>query len=113
MRGRPDEYADLMRLNTVFAHRAEPDSDGFALLSFRSKSSNLRWWSVEHRNRMAALFAIAISVDNLRPEEPIGLFSDLVRCAVVHAKRFRPTPNIHSLRLPGERLLEDALAEIP
>ena len=47
-----------------------------------------------------------------RAEQAVGLRADLVRGAVVDAQGARAAADVDAERLPGERLLEDALAEV-
>lgn len=68
--------------------------------TFRGKGANLRRWAVEDGNRMAAIFAVAVCVGNLRPEQSVGLFADLMGRAVIHAKRLGPAADIYSERPP-------------
>ena len=73
---------------------------------------NRRRRAVEHGNGIAAVLAVAVHIRHDRPEQPVGLHADLVGGAVVDAQGARAAANIHAERLPRERLLEDALAEV-
>src|SRR5438876_9831778 len=66
---------------------------------------------VEDGNR-PPFFAAPVYVGDLRSKEPVGLFPDLMRRAVIHTECLRAAPNVHTERLPGERLLEDALTKV-
>ena len=58
------------------------------------------------------VLGVAVHIGHLRAEQAVGLRADLVRGAVVDAQGARAAADVDAERLPGERLLEDALAEV-
>ena len=61
---------------------------------------------------MSSFLSVTVDIREFRTEQSIGLFANLVRSPVVHTQGLRSAANVHAERLPGERLLEDALAEV-
>src|SRR4051794_27305269 len=73
---------------------------------------NCRRRSVEYRNRVAPVLTVAIHVGHHGAEQAVCLRPDLVGGTVVDAEGAGASPNVHPEGLPGERLLEDALAKV-
>ena len=68
--------------------------------------------AVEHGDRIAPVLAVAIHVGHDRAEQTIRLRTDLMGSAVIDAQGAGASPDIHAEGLPGEGLLEDALAQV-
>ena len=73
-------------------------------------------WSARGRCKAedcaAADVRVAVDVAHLGRQEQVGLAANLVRGAVVDAQGARPAAHVDAEREPGERRLEDALAEV-
>ena len=101
-----------MRQHAGLRLLGEPAADRFDLFAFALQLPNRRRRAVENGDGIAALLAVAIHIRHFRPEQPIRLHADLVGGAIVDAQRAGSAANIHAKGFPGERLLEDALAEV-
>ena len=113
LRGRAHEHADLVRQRRPRSRA--PRASRRRRRSPRprvSSDADRRRRAVEHRDRVAPVLAVAVDVGDLGAEQAVGLLPDLVRGAVVDAQRARAAADVDAERLPGERLLEDALAEV-
>ena len=73
---------------------------------------NRRLPTVERRHGALADLGVAVNVAHLGRQQSVGLAADLVGRAVVDSQRAGTAPDIDAERAPGERCLEDALAEV-
>ncbi len=91
---------------------ASQSADVADLVLLGLERPNRRRRAVEHGDGVAAVLAVAVHIGHLRPEQPVRLHADLVGGAVVDAQGAGAAADVHAEGLPGERLLEDALAEV-
>ena len=90
----------------------EPSLDGGGFGNLIGGDLNLRRRAVEDGDGAFALFGIAVDVGDFGSEKEVGLAADLVGGAVVDLKSGGAATHINAQGLPGEWLLEDALAKI-
>ena len=107
-----NEDADLVRQHACLCAFGNPVANRLDFLVLAPERLNCRRRTVENGNRIAAVLAVAIHVGHDGAEQAIRLRADLVRGAIVDAQSARAAANIDAERLPRERLLEDALAEV-
>ena len=117
-RGRAALTSARTRRSRAAAHRPPPAraiqcADGFDLLALgREACGSSGGGPLNTETVSPPVLAVAVHVGHLRAEQAVGLLADLVRRAVVDAQGARAAADVHAERLPRERLLEDALAEV-
>ena len=107
-----NEYAELVWQHACLCVFRDPVADRRDLLVFALERVNRRRRAVEDRNRIAPVLAVAIHVGHDRAEQTVRLRADLVGGAIVDAQGARAPADVDAEGLPGEGLLEDALAEV-
>ena len=80
-----DEHAELVRQHTGLCAFCNPAADGPGLLTFALERANRRWRAIEHRDRIAPVFAVAVHIGHERAEQAVSLRADLVGGAVIDA----------------------------
>jgi hypothetical protein len=110
--GRADEQADLVGCDALSYSIRKPLGDCFYLFFGSLIRDDLRFRPVEYRDCAPPVFHIAVHIGQLRPQESVGVHSDLVRRPVVDSQRPGTATDIDAESLPGKGLLEDPLAEV-
>ena len=73
---------------------------------------DFRVGAVEHGHRAAPILLVPVNILHDLGQKAVGRLPDLVRGSVVDLEGARTAANIDAKRLPRERLLKDALAEV-
>src|SRR5260370_36321624 len=75
---RADEDANSVWHDALVGSFPQPDADGVDLFLGSTQNHDVRWRTIECRDRASSFFLVAVHIGYFRTQQPIGLPPDLV-----------------------------------